>query len=179
MRKTTRALTAGAAVAAVLAAPLAVAAPGKSDPVERHQRQLMKRIDKVSDRLDRAVRPNRIDRLTQSTQDGLKDNVAEDQAELDAIGVTVQAADESFDYRATRKEIKQNRPENYRKVVNVLRKAERLLGRAEAGSDAATALGAVVTEGLTVDDDTPKADLRSLRKDLNAAKDLLPDTDAD
>lgn len=179
MRKTTRALTAAAAVAAVLAAPLAVAAPGKSDPVERHQRQLMKRLDKVSDRLDRAVRPSRIDRLTQSSQDGLKANVADDQAELDAVGITVQAADESFDFRAARDDVRANRPQNYRLVVNVLRKAERLLVRAEAGSEAATALGAVVTEGLTVDDDTPKADLRSLRKDLNAAKDLLPDTDAD
>ena len=91
----------------------------------------------------------------------------------------VQAADSTYDFRAALKEVHANRATNYVLVVNVLRKAERLLATAPAGSTAATALTAVVTEGLTVDDDTDKAALRDLRKDLEGAKGLLAPSTGD
>ena len=178
MRHAIRFVSAAVVGGLMLSAPPALAAPGGSDPVARQQRQLLHSIEKASDALDRAVKPSRIGRLTQATQDSLKANVAADQGELDALTTEVQAADATYDFRATRKEIHANRANNYVLVVNVLRKAERLLATAPAGSPAATALTGVVTEGLTVDDDTDKAALRDLRKDLKTAKDLLaPSTD--
>ena len=175
MRHAIRFVSAAVVGGLMLSAPPALAAPGGSDPVARQQRQLLHSIEKGSDALERAVKPSRISRLTQATQDSLKANVAADQGELDALATEVQAADATYDFRATRKEIHANRANNYVLVVNV---AERLLATAPAGSPAATALTGVVTEGLTVDDDTDKAALRDLRKDLKTAKDLLaPSTD--
>ena len=179
MRHAIRLMTAAVTGSLVLSAPLAVAAPGGADPVARQQRHLVHAIDKKSDALDRAVRPARVGRLSEATKTALSANVAADQSELDALLAEVQAADTTYDFRAARKEVHANRATNYVLVVNVLRKAERLLATAPAGSTAATALTAVVTEGLTVDDDTDKAALRDLRKDLEGAKGLLAPSTGD
>ena len=53
------------------------------------------------------------------------------------------------------------------------------MGADGAGKTTLIRIAAVVTEGLTVDDDTDKAALRDLRKDLEGAKGLLAPSTGD
>lgn len=173
MRNATRVLTVLVVAALALSGPVAAHATQGESETARHQRQLLKTIDNVSDHLDRSVKPSRIDMLSATTQAGLVANVAADKAALGEVATAAQAVGSTLDLRQARTDVKELRPENYRLVVNVLRKAERLLADATAGSAAATALSAVVTEGLTVDASTERSVLRDLRADLKAAKDLV------
>lgn len=171
MRYATRVLTALVAVVLVLSAPSAGAAPGGSDPVARQQRQLLHALDKVSDALDRSVKASRVGVLSDTTEAALRANVAADQAELAAVRAAVPTL---TDLRQARKDLKDYRAVNYVLVVNVLRKAERLLADATGNTAATTALTAVIDEALDVDaNTTEKPALRDLRADLKAAKDLL------
>lgn len=191
MRIVIRLLTVVVALGLVLSAPLAQAAPssvdagpgshakgpkqgkGKADPVARAQRQLEHELAKVSKALDRAVKPSRIGGLSASTQAALRENVAADKAGLDAIRTEAASAGDSAVLRQARKDVKTLRAVNYVLVVNVLRKAERLLAEATPGSAEAGQLTAVVTRALSVDASTDKALLRELRADLKAVKSLL------
>ena len=192
MRIVTRVLTAVVAVGLVLSAPLAQAAPpstdagpgshakgpkpGKGhggDPVARAHRQLEHELTKMSKALDRAVKPSRIGKLSASTQAALQENVAADKARLDAVRTTAASSGDSAQLKQARTDVKKLRAVNYVLVVNVLRKAERLLAEAVPGSAAAVSLAAVVTEALTVDAATDRATFRGLRADLKTAKSLL------
>ena len=190
MRLVIRVLTVLVTLGLVLAAPLAQAAapsadggPGAhakgpkqgkgGDPVARAQRQLLHDVAKVSAALDRAVKPSRVGTLAAATRAALLENAEDDKAGLETFRTMAATNDSSADLRRARKDLKKLRAVNYVLVVNVLRKAERLLADATPGSAAAGSLTAVVTKALTVDAYTDKAMLRELRADLKTAKAAL------
>lgn len=182
----TATLTLGAPAAQVAAASTdaahgahsAHAKPGKDKPAKGAkgskggsattvaQRQLLREIAKVSGALDRVVRPSRIGRLTPETQVALLANVELDRSVLEAVTAAAATADGSVDLGQARQDLKAVRTVNYVLVVNVLRKAERLL--ADGRGDAA-ALTAVVDAARLVTAATAKDELRDLRAALQVA----------
>ncbi|MGN6578350.1 MAG: hypothetical protein ACTHKG_21955, partial [Nocardioides sp.] len=151
---------------------------GKADVAKSDVRKVLRDIDRVTRKLDRAVRASRIDGLDQETQDALLANVEADKATLTALATTVSTDGDTTDLRQARKNLRDLREENYVLVVNVLRHAVHV-GEAAADDAEATALvDSAVAKALAVTASSPKADVRAARADLVAAQTLLDD-DAD
>ncbi len=191
MRPSLRVLAAAVITALTLTASVAQAAPpagpgkgshvkgshdkggnGQAAKAAAGQKQLLKSIAKVDRALDRSLRSSRIGGLTPESQAALLANADTDRLALADIAAAAAAADASVDVRQARKDLKSVRTVNYVLVVNILRKAEKLL--AEGSGDAA-ALAAVVDTARLVTASSTKADLRELRAALKTVKDDIDD----
>lgn len=177
MRLSLRVLGAVVAAALTLTAPVAQAAPGgghghghaKQTKAPAGQKQLLKDVAKAESALDRALKPSRTGMLTPETLAALQANADADKAALAEVATAAQLADGSTDLKQARKDLKALRTENYVLVVNVLRKAERLIAEADPAATDVSALDAVVANALTITASSPKSLLRELRAELEAA----------
>lgn len=155
--------------------------------VSHLKKQLLRQIDGLGDRIDRATRESRLETLADDVRAGVVANVAADHTALDALAAAVDAATTRDELTSLRTQVRDVRPENYAVVVAALRSAVRLsaaiadLRTAWAGDadtlaqlDAADALVASATEkALAVTAASSKADLRAVRADLSAAHDIV------
>jgi hypothetical protein len=148
---------------------------GKADLAKSDVRKVLRDIDRVTRRLDHAVRASRIDGLAQETQDALLANVEADQAALTELAATVSAADDTTDLRQARRDVRALRVENYVLAVNVLRQAARVGEAADGNGEATALLASAVEKALAVTAESTKADVKAARADLVAAKALLDD----
>jgi hypothetical protein len=171
MKRTTR-LTAGLAATAALAVPSAFvnaqAAPAPT--VKAQTKQLLKDIAGKDKRLARLAGSTAVVRLADDTEAELVANLDEARAALDEVRTQVEAADSTVDTRAARKELRSFRVENFRIVVNVLAKVERLEEAAAADPEAVTHLAAAEAAALEVTATSTKADIRAVREHVNAAQ---------
>jgi hypothetical protein len=148
---------------------------GKADVAKSDVRKVLRDIDRVTRRLDQAVRASRIDGLAQETQDALLANVEADKGVLAELAATVSAADGTTDLRQARRDVRALRVENYVLAVNVLRQAARVGEAADGNAEATALLGSAVEKALAVTAESVKADVKAARADLVAAKALLDD----
>lgn len=175
MKRTTR-LTAGLVATAALAAPSAFAAaqaaqPDKpSKPVKSQSKQLLKDIAGKDARLARLSTSNAVTRLADDTEAELVSNLEDARAGLGEVKTSVEAADSTVDTRAARKELRSFRVENFRIVVNILSKAERLEEPAAADAEAAEHLAAAEAAALAITATSTKADIRAARDHVKAAQ---------
>jgi hypothetical protein len=151
---------------------------GKADVAKSDVRKVLRDIDRVTHKLDRAVRSSRIGGLDQETQDALLANVEADKAGLAAIAATVTTAGDTTDLRQARRDLRTLREENYVLVVNVLRHAVHVGEAATDDAEATALVDSAVAKALAVTASSPKADVKAARADLVAAQALLDD-DAD
>ncbi|WP_299924329.1 hypothetical protein [uncultured Nocardioides sp.] len=86
------------------------------------------------------------------------------------LRTSVEAADSTVDTRAVRKELRSFRVENFRIVVNVVRKVEGLEEAAAADAEAVTHLAAAEAAALEITATSTKADLRAVREHVKAAQ---------
>jgi hypothetical protein len=178
----------GASFEAALAAPTSGAhgthgaahggGHGKADVAKSDVRKVLRDIERVTRKLDRAVRPARIDGLDQETQDALLANVDADKATLSELTTTVSTAGDTTDLRHARRDLRAMREENYVLVVNVLRHAVHVEEAAANDAEATALVDSAVAKALAVTASSPKADVRAARADLVAAQTLLDDADA-
>jgi hypothetical protein len=150
---------------------------GKADVAKSDVRKVLRDIERVTRKLDRAVRTSRIDGLDQADQDALIANVETDKATLDALATTVSTAGDTTDLRQARRDLRALREENYVLAVNVLRHAAHL-GEATDDAEALALVDSAVAKALAITASSPKADVKAARADLVAAQALLDD-DAD
>ena len=175
MKRTTR-LTAGLVATAALAAPSAFATaqaaqPDKpSKPVKAQTKQLLKDIAGKDARLARLSTSAAVTRLADDTEAELVSNLDGARAWLGDVRTSVEAADSTVDTRAARKELRSFRVENFRIVVNILSKAERLEEPAAADAEAAGHLAAAETAALDITATSTKADIRAARDHVKAAQ---------
>ena len=175
MKRTTR-LTAGLVATAALAAPSAFATaqaaqPDKpAKPAEAQTKQLLKDIAGKDARLARLSTSAAVTRLADDTEAELVSNLDGARAWLGDVRTSVEAADSTVDTRAARKELRSFRVENFRIVVNILSKAERLEEPAAADAEAAGHLAAAETAALDITATSTKADIRAARDHVKAAQ---------
>ncbi|WP_439936499.1 hypothetical protein ACS3YM_11100 [Nocardia sp. N13] len=175
MKRTTR-LTAGLVATAALAAPSAFATaqaaqPDKpAKPAEAQTKQLLKDIAGKDARLARLSTSAAVTRLADDTEAALVSNLDGARAWLGDVRTSVEAADSTVDTRAARKELRSFRVENFRIVVNILSKAERLEEPAAADAEAAGHLAAAETAALDITATSTKADIRAARDHVKAAQ---------
>lgn len=175
MKRTTR-LTAGLVATAALAAPSAFATaqaaqPDKpAKPAKAQTKQLLKDIAGKDKRLDRLSTSNAVESLADDTEAEVVANVTDARTALADLKTTVEAADSTVDTRAARKELRSFRVENFRIVVNILSKAERLEEPAAADAEAAGHLAAAETAALDITATSTKADIRAARDHVKAAQ---------
>ena len=188
---TARRITATALATAALVAPsalaaTAVAAPGKpAEPtkptgpaktVKAQTKQLLKDIAGKDKRLDRLSTSTAVAALADGTEADLVANLTAARADLADQRPTVEAADSTVDTRAARKELRSFRVENFRIVVNVLRKVEGLEEAAAADPEAVDHLTAAEAGALEITATSTKADLRAVREHATAAQAELEGT---
>lgn len=186
-RSTTRAArlvaaTLTATVAFGLSAPVVNAAPDRGPGVvkvtkgkaaDKQQAQAQRRLDRLVKRLDarlvRAIKETRVSRLAviggRDTKLAVIDNVRADRAAVAAAATLAQA--------------KQYRPVKYVLVVNVLRQAAGVQTQSDAlgGNAQVDALVAsAVQKALAVTALSPRAEIKSARADLSAAKSIVAAT---
>lgn len=137
----------------------AKAKAGKTDTATR----LARDVERVKARLDRTVSPQRLAKLDDADADAVVGNVAADKLLLD--GVTDRA------------ELRTFRVENYRLVVNVLRKAAKVRSLAEGNAEAGVLVESAVAKALDVTATDSKAEVKAARADLAAALGLLEGED--
>lgn len=185
MKRTTR-LTAGLVATAALAAPSAFAAaqaakPDKpAKPVKAQTKQLLKDIAGKDARLVRLSTSNALTRLADDTEAELVANIEDARTSLGEVKTSVEAADSTVDTRAARKELHSFRVENFRIVVNVLAKAERLEEAAATDAEATEHLDAAEAAALAITATSTKADIRAAREHVKAAQaelDAEPETE--
>ena len=175
MKRTTR-LTAGLVATAALAAPSAFATaqaaqPDKpAKPAKAQTKQLLKDIAGKDARLARLSTSAAVTRLADDTEAELVSNLDGARAWLGDVRTSVEAADSTVDTRAARKELRSFRVENFRIVVNILSKAERLEEPAAADAEAAGHLAAAETAALDITATSTKADIRAARDHVKAAQ---------
>lgn len=179
MKRTTR-LTAGLVATAALAAPsaFATAQAAPAPAVKGQAKQLLKDIAVKDARLARLSTSNAVTRLADDTEAELVANIGDARTDLGEVKTSVEAADSTVDTRAARKELRSFRVENFRIVVNILAKAERLEEAAATDPAATEHLAAAEAAALAITADSTKADIRAARTHLQAAKAEL-DTDED
>ena len=187
---TTRRITATALATAALVAPSALAAtavatPGKpAEPtkpaksVKAQTKQLLKDIAGKDKRLDRLSTSTAMEALADDTEAEVVANVTDARAALADLRTTVEAADSTVDTRAARTELHSFRVENFRIVVNLVRKVEGLEEAAAADPEAVTHLAAAEAAALEITATSTKADLRDVRDHLKAAQAELEGTTA-
>jgi hypothetical protein len=83
---------------------------------------------------------------------------------------TVEAADSTVDTRAARKELRSFRVENFRIVVNLVKKVEGLEEAAATDPEAVTHLAAAEAAALEITATSTKADIRDVREHVKAAE---------
>jgi hypothetical protein len=177
MKRTSRALAVVVTAATLITGSAVGTAVAKPD----HTRQVVRDIERKEAQLDRAVRPNRVDRLSDTDAAAVLANVALDKADLDAILAAATAADSTSDLKQVRADLRSVRVENYRVVVNVLRHAAKAAAAAETAGDTESAalVAEAVATARTVRATSPKSLLRDARADLAAAKELLDTEDTE
>lgn len=179
----TRRLAAALVATAALSAPSALAmtaqaAPAQDKPtktkpaktVKGQSKQLLKGIAGKDKRIVRLAASNAVVRLADDTEAQLVANLDDARTALADLRTTVQAADSTVDTRAARKELRSFRVENFRIVVNVLKKAEGLSTAAAADPEAVEHLAAAETAALEITATSTKADIRAARAHLVAAQ---------
>ncbi|MCW2767331.1 MAG: hypothetical protein JWO11_3290 [Nocardioides sp.] len=161
-----------------------------SHAVAHLQEQLKRQLERLGDRLDKATRESRLAPLAEDVRAGLLANVAADHADLADLAALVDAATTRDELSDLRKQVRAVRPENYDVLVADLRLAARLSTRiAElrtavvdptvlASLDEADALvGTATDKALAVTAASSKADLKAVKADLVAAKQLADEVD--
>lgn len=189
---TTRRITATALATAALVAPsvlsaTAVAAPDKptkptkpAKTVKAQTKQLLKDIAGKDKRLARLSTSNAVEALADDTEAEVVANVTDARTALTDLKATVEAADSTVDTRAARKELRSFRVENFRIVVNVVKKVEGLEEAAATDPEAVTHLAAAEAAALEITATSTKADIRAAREHVKAAQaELEGETEAD
>lgn len=179
---TTRRIAATALATAALVAPAALSAtavaapdkptkPGKpAKTVKAQTKQLLKDIAGKDKRLARLSTSNAVESLADDTEAAVVANITDARTALTDLGATVEAADSTVDTRAARKELRSFRVENFRIVVNVVRKVDGLEEAAAADPEAVTHLAAAEDAALLITATSTKADIRAAREHLAAAQ---------
>lgn len=175
---TTRRITATALATAALVAPSALAATAVAAPdkpakpaktVKAQTKQLLKDIAGKDKRLARLSTSTAVEGLADDTEAEVVANVTDARATLADLTTTIEAADSTVDTRAARKELRSFRVENFRIVVNIVKKVEGLEEAAAADPEAVTHLAAAEAAALEITATSTKADLRDVREHLEAA----------
>lgn len=178
-RRITVALVAGAALLAPTAA--ASAQPGRPDPApsptKAQTKQLLKDIAVKDKRLAKLVTSDAVTALADDTEAELVANVDEARATLADVKSAVEAADSTVDTRAARKELRSFRVENFRLVVNVLKKVEGLAHDAAADPEAQAFLAEAEAAALEIGATSTKAEVRAARDLVKAAQAELEETE--
>lgn len=173
MNRTTR-LTTGLLASVALATPSALAvsahAAEPTKPVKAQTKQLLKDIAGKDKRLARLSGSEAVVRLADDTEAELVTNLDEARAALGEVKTSVEAADSTVDTRAARKELRAFRVENFRIVVNILRKAEGLEEAAATDPEATEHLAAAEAAALAITATSTKADIRAAREHVQAAQ---------
>ncbi len=172
MKRTTR-LAAGLVATAAVAAPSALATAQAAEPaptVKAQTKQLLKDIAGKDARLARLSTSNAVQSLADDTEAELVSNLTDARADLTDLKTSVEAADSTVDTRAARKDLHAFRVENFRIVVNILKKAEGLEEAAAADPEAVAHLAAAEAAALDVTATSTKADIRAAREHVQAAE---------
>lgn len=183
----TRRITATLIATAALAAPSALAATAEAAPtkakatktVKSQAKQLLKGIAVKDKRLVRLSSSNAVAGLADDTEGELVLNLEEARTALADLKAAVEAADSTVDTRAARKELRSFRVENFRIVVNVLKKAEGLSEAAAADPEAVEHLAAAEAAALEITATSKKADIRAARAHVKAAQAELEATETE
>lgn len=181
-----RRITATLLATAALAAPSALATTAEARPdkpaktVKAQSKQLLKDIAGKDKRLARLTTSNAVEGLADDTEAELVANVTDARTALADLATTVQAADSTVDTRAARKELRSFRVENFRVVVNVVKKVEGLEEAAAADPEAVMYLAAAEAAALEITATSTKADIRAVRAHVQAAQaELEGDTETE
>lgn len=171
---------------AALAAPSALASTAEARPdkpaktVKAQSKQLLKDIAGKDKRLARMATSNAVEGLADDTEAEVVANVTDARTALADLATTVEAADSTVDTRAARKELRSFRVENFRIVVNVVKKVERLEEAAAADPEAVMHLAAAEAAALEITATSTKADIRAVRAHVQAAQaELEGDTETE
>lgn len=177
---TTRRITATALATAALVAPSALSAtavaavaakPDKPAHTATGQtKQLLKDIAGKDARLARLATSNAVASLADDTEAEVVARVGVARTTLADIRTSVEAADSTVDTRAARKELRSFRVENFRIVVTIVKKVERMEEAAAADPEAVTHLAAAEAAALAITATSTKADLRAAREHVQAAQ---------
>lgn len=174
--RTATVLVAAAALAvpAGLASSAEAAAKPTSDStaetVQAQTKQLLKAISGKDKRLSRLSTSSAVVLLVDSTEVELVANIEDARTVLADLRSSVEGADSAVDTRAALRELRSFRVENFRIVVNVLRKAEGLAEAAAADPEAVEHLAAAEAAALEIDAYSTKRDIRGARAHVRAAK---------
>ncbi len=181
-----RRITATLLATAALAAPSALATTAEARPdkpvktVKAQSKQLLKDIAGKDKRLARMATSNAVEGLADDTEAEVVANVTDARTALADLATSVQAADSTVDTRAARKELRSFRVENFRIVVNVVKKVEGLEEAAAADPEAVMHLAAAEAAALEITATSTKADIRDVRAHLQAAQaELEGDTETE
>lgn len=181
-----RRITATLLATAALAAPSALAATAEARPdkpaktVKAQSKQLLKDIAGKDKRLARMATSNAVEGLADDTEAEVVANVTDARTALADLATTVEAADSTVDTRAARKELRSFRVENFRIVVNVVKKVEGLEEAAAADPEAVMHLAAAEAAALEITATSTKADIRAVRAHVQAAQaELEGDTETE
>ncbi|QSR31867.1 hypothetical protein CFI00_15390 [Nocardioides sp. S5] len=181
-----RRITATLLATAALAAPSALASTAEARPdkpaktVKSQSKQLLKDIAGKDKRLARMATSNAVEGLADDTEAEVVANVTDARTALADLATTVEAADSTVDTRAARKELRSFRVENFRIVVNVVKKVERLEEAAAADPEAVVHLAAAEAAALEITATSTKADIRAVRAHVQAAQaELEGDTETE
>lgn len=181
-----RRITATLLATAALAAPSALATTAEARPdkpaktVKAQSKQLLKDIAGKDKRLARMTTSNAVEGLADDTEAEVVANVTDARTALADLATTVQAADSTVDTRAARKELRSFRVENFRIVVNVVKKVEGLEEAAAADPEAVMHLAAAEAAALEITATSTKADIRAVRAHVQAAQaELEGDTETE
>ena len=136
---------------------------------------MLRDIDRVTRKLDRAVRSSRIDGFAQDTQDALRANVGADKGTLEGFATKVTTAGDTSDLRQVRRDVRDLRAENYVLVVDVLRHADHLREAATDNAEALDLVDGAIEKALAVTATSSKSDVKAARAGLAAAQALLED----
>ena len=200
MKRTNRAAAAAfaAAVAIGISSPAAIADPGhghggghgthgggqsQGGKFGHDQKHALDQIARLDRQLGKALDDSRLRRLAPVHDVDVKSavlaNGAADSAALADLAATVQAAAPDFDFGALRDQLRSVRPENYRIVVNALRRAAKLAADADAAgaTDVSAAVDAAVAQALAITAGSSRTDLHALVVGMSDAEDALDGTD--
>ena len=179
---TTRRITATALATAALVAPSALAATAVAAPdkptkptkpaktVKAQTKQLLKDIAGKDKRLERLSTSTAVEALADDTETEVVGHVTDARTALAELKTSVEAADSTVDTRAARKELRSFRVENFRIVVNLVKKVEGLEEAAAADPEAVSHLAAAEAAALEITATSSKADLRAAREHVKAAQ---------
>ena len=158
-------------------------AAGTDHKLTNAQKKIAREAARKDRALERSVTDRRLSHLSAETADAVRANVAEDRTSLAALATGAAAATTAEDLSATATLVHAVRPEGYRIVVNRLGRAARLQAKIDAADPAVDTAAAqalvdsAVTKALAYRASDPRAALRAIQSDLNAAAAALAATD--